>query len=585
MKETKTNFTVLSRVIILIILLATTLSGCNDIDNNKIVSYNNIDFDRDSRIEKLFINMVEGKYQVTNEAGSQTAWNWEGEFSLQLVDSRDNLLSALDLNKAFNANKLNFNGKFTLEFDDYNGDGYFDFPLGQYLSNNMFYYYLFTIKSGGKIELLPVDGGRIPSYYEGYARKFEKYGSKGFKTVYFNSFSGNNVEITYEWKDNKFDIVRTIEFEFGKDAPDNVEEIVEDSFQNTEETENEVAEASDEKETEDISVDVITIPNLNSEENQEISLPLIEGMKAIRSVWEMPQGFNFKEQKNKELKEIYQYQIYDTEGNEIGWFGLIEGQQGEYDFALPENLQFEDLRYKGPTKLGEGRVFLLWLDLPEDKEEGETVEEYEGEAGENELYTQEYFAYIPVENEDLAYNFRFKVTDSEKLEEVFYYMKKIIITDEDVEQKIHEMFESDEPEKIEDLLPLLPYLDWVRLAGISNDSFFNLIRWLNNYKYNNPDQLAVLLVSTNGLDGAYAEEFSFMLKDIFIKNEPEFIKALLNIDEDQRELISFYIVYALEANKDEVVVDFLKEGLETGKYKDEERQIIEFILDALGVGI
>ncbi|HHW31498.1 MAG TPA: hypothetical protein GXX20_07495 [Clostridiaceae bacterium] len=585
MKKVKMNFTVLLKAVLFIILLTTTLSGCSNVDSNQIVSYNNLDFNGDSRIEKLLIYMADGKYQVTDDSGSQTAWNWEGQFSLQLFDSRDNLISTLNINKALNISKMNFNGKFTLEFDDYNGDGNYDFSLGQFSSNNMFYYYLFTIKSNGIIELLPVEVGSIPSYYEGYSRKFEKYGNKGFKTVYFNSFSGNNVEVTYEWQDNKFVLLRTVEFELGKDAPDNVEEVVEDGNQNTKETEDGDKNVSDGDKTEDNIVDVITIPNMNSDENQEISLPLIEGMKAVRSAWEMSQGFKFKQQKNKELKEIYQYQIIDSEGNEIGWFGLIERQQGEYEFALPENLQFEDLRYKGPTKLGQGKVFLLWLDLPEDEIKDNTEEGLEEEIEENIEYIQEYFAYIPVENEDLAYNFRLKVTDSEKLGEIFDYMRKIIITDEDVEQKIHEMFENAEPEKIEEILSLLPYLDWVKLAGISNYSFNNLVQWLSNYKFDNPDQLAVLLISTNGLDGVYAEAFSFMLKDVFIKNEPEFIKALLNIDEDQRELISFYIVYALEANRDEATINYFKEGLQSGRYRQEERQVIEFILDALGIGM
>lgn len=565
------------RVVIFIVFLSIVLSGCSSIDSNKIVSHNNIDFNRDSRMEKLIVNLVDGNYQITNEAGTQTVWNWEGRFAIQLIDSKNNLISTVDLNNVLNRSKLYFNGMFTVEFDDYNGDGSIDFSIGQYGLNNRFEYSLFTIKGDGKIEPLSIEGGYIISYYEGYSTRFKKTDNDGFKSVYFNSATNKNVEVTYEWQQNQFIRKRVVEFEVGKEPPEDTEEVIENIVEN----EKEENEANSDKEDKEYLGKEIIIPDLNNEENGEIVLPLIDGMIATRTSWSAPEDFNFREQENKDLKDIYEYIIYDENDNEIGWFGLVISQQEEDSFNLPENLQFEDLRYNGPTKLGKGKIFLLWLE-PTEKQ---AAEEENKEAF---TYTQEYFAYIPVENEDLAYSLRLKVPEGDKVEEIFSYVKKIIVIDKDVEQEVHEIFKNGEPqdEDIENFFQLLPYMDWVRLAGIENDIFFNIIKWLQNYDYEKPEHIGTVLVSTNGLDGIYAEAYSYMLKELFLKEKQKFINAMLNIENEQRELISFYIAYAIETSNDAAAIKYLEtELLQEEKYLDEEKQIIQFILEALGIGV
>jgi hypothetical protein len=124
-----------SIIIVLIgLLVSITLFGCNSVDSNTIVSENIIDFNKDSKLERLIVDMVEGEYLTEPEGGSEISWDWEGKFVLQLIDSKGGVLSSIDLNKALNQNVLNFKGKFAIEFDDYNKDGNIDFAIGQYTS-------------------------------------------------------------------------------------------------------------------------------------------------------------------------------------------------------------------------------------------------------------------------------------------------------------------------------------------------------------------------------------------------------------------------------------------------------------------
>jgi hypothetical protein len=555
------------KILLIGLLVSFALLGCSSVDSNTIVSENIIDYNKDSRLEKLVINMIEGKYRTEPEGGSEISWDWEGNFVLQLIDSKGGVLSSIDLNKTLNQKVLNFKGRFAIEFDDYNKDGNIDFAIGHYTTGNRFEYALFTITNDGKIEVLPVKEGKIISYYEGYSTRFEKTENKGFTAQYFDISLGKNIEVIYVWKDHEFVIENMVEAESGKPISDSTVINEEDTGKEEEVVEEGVVECD--------MLASMSIQNLNGPNREELVLPLGEEFTAACFEWSRPDGFEFKDDKNKSLEQLYEYKIYNKNGDEVGWFGLIERDQEDDEMSLPDNLQFEDLRYKGPTKLGSGKIYLLWFDLPEEQ------------VKEDIYYYQEYFAFIPVENEDLAYSLKLKVPSSDKLEAVFSYIRKIIIRNEDIEQIAYELFENGDISKkdTETFFQLLPYLDWGILAGISDETFFNIINWLQNYNYESVENVITVFNSTNGLDGAYSEAFSNMLKGMFLKDEPKFISALIGTEEKQKELICFYLVYALEGEEDKETIEYLKNGLTSGKYIGEEKQVIEFILETLNVGV
>lgn len=554
MKITEKGFKTIIKVILLILLFSLGLSGCDvtEVDTTNNISENIIDYNNDSRLEKLAINMVEGKYHEENEIESELGWNWEGKFVLQLTDNKGVVLSKLDLNKALNFETLNFNGRFTIEFDDYNKDGDIDFAIGQYYMENTFEYTLFTIKSSGQIELLPIEEGKILSYYEGYSTKFEKTEKIGFKARYYNNSMGENIEVNYRWTNNRF-------------AVDKNEEMLEDAFLVVD------TPLKNDKDTEDEILASIKILNLNTLDKGELVLPLFKGWTAKKILWNKPKDFEFINKKNKELEEIWEYKIYNEEGKEIGWFGLIMKEEYSNEFNFPDNFQFEDLKYKGPTKLGKGNVYLRWLDNPKQDIKDDLD------------YYHEYFARVPIVDENLEYNLRIEIENNDELEEILVYMKSILVTDEDVEQKVYDLFQNDKLNKkdIKELFRLLPYVDWGVLAGISDETFFTLIEWLKQFDYINIEDMITVISSTNGLDGAYSESFAYMMKDLLIKDEPQLIKALTYVETEERELACFYLAYALGGEEDADFIEYLKRGIQSDKYIKEEKKVVEFILEAL----
>lgn len=182
-------------------------AGANN-DKANTLSKNFIDFNKDSHDESLIVKMTDGRYYEDTAPGPYMGSNWEGKFYIQLIDDKGNVTSELDLNKAFNEQKLSFQNAFSIEFDDYNNDGNMDFTIGQYASSNGNIYKLFTISPNGKIEALVIKGQ--PEIFSSggnrYSKKFKKIGTATFISQYYDNSKGKMVENYYSWsdKENKF---------------------------------------------------------------------------------------------------------------------------------------------------------------------------------------------------------------------------------------------------------------------------------------------------------------------------------------------------------------------------------------------
>jgi beta-lactamase regulating signal transducer with metallopeptidase domain len=177
-----------------------------------ILSKSDIDFNKDSYNESLIVKMTDGRYYEDNEPDPYMGENWEGEFHIQLVDGKGNIISELDLNKAFNEQELNFQSAFDIEFDDYNNDGNIDFVIGQYAFSNGNVYKLFTISSDGKIEVLPIEGQSeiFSSGGNRYSKRFEKIDTTSFKNQYYDNSKGKTVETYYSWSNSENRFIKRV---------------------------------------------------------------------------------------------------------------------------------------------------------------------------------------------------------------------------------------------------------------------------------------------------------------------------------------------------------------------------------------
>ena len=172
----------------------------------------------------------------------------------------------------------------------------------------------------------------------------------------------------------------------------------------------------------------IEIENLNDEKNAKVVLSLPEGWYARKLIFDRTANLEYNAEKNKQIEEVYHYEIYnEMKKDDFNHYG-IEGLAGEFyiqnyyrdqpeSTRFPNHCQVKNKVYTGDTVLGEGEIFILDCDLP------------------RELITEKYSTYdrvyvwIPIENEALAYNLSINVPLGEKDEGYVEMLKKLLKAD------------------------------------------------------------------------------------------------------------------------------------------------------------
>ncbi|WP_379134848.1 hypothetical protein [Paenibacillus sp. sgz500958] len=155
----------------------------------------------------LDLRLVKGEYSedwIT--PGPLAGRSWSGEFQLVVTDDRGKLLSSFPLSEHFTESLL-FQDFFQIQFDDYNGDGDFDFTIGQYGTGNGSFVRLFTLGKNNVIQELKVGTGEelFISSPERYSMKLEKVDGYSFKKSYYDNASGAQVEQVYRWNGTEFE--------------------------------------------------------------------------------------------------------------------------------------------------------------------------------------------------------------------------------------------------------------------------------------------------------------------------------------------------------------------------------------------
>lgn len=157
------------------------------------------------------------------------------------------------------------------------------------------------------------------------------------------------------------------------------------------------------------NLNTIEIMNLNDEQNAAVVLSLPEGFNVKSLAFPKAPNFEYQADKNKAIDTVYSFEIHSTANKSKFRFYGAEGLAGwfydtSYYRSKPEASRFpnhsavKEKVYEGNTVLGKGEIFILDCDILQ--EELKT-----GELSTYELI----YAWIPIENEDLAYNLTISV--------------------------------------------------------------------------------------------------------------------------------------------------------------------------------
>lgn len=169
----------------------------------------------------------------------------------------------------------------------------------------------------------------------------------------------------------------------------------------------------------------LKIENLNDEDNSKVILNLPEGWYAKELIYHKAPDFEFNTDKNKQIKKISSFEFYNSmkivKLNQYGTKGLVgefytpSYYRDQLEISrFPNHSQVKDRVYSGRTILGQGEIFILAYDLPK------------------EMRTDKYitcdvvYAWIPIDNESLAYNLSISVPLGEKDDDYIEMVKKML---------------------------------------------------------------------------------------------------------------------------------------------------------------
>jgi hypothetical protein len=153
--------------------------------------------------ETIRVWFMKGKEVTDPNPGAFQGTFLQGQFEVVATSNDGKELARFGLNNTFDGGELSFrkDKPFILQFDDYNGDGYPDFTIGQWGSSNGNIYSMLTIDPNG---FRILEKNIYSSDHRGSIR-YRKVGDHAFINQYYDQLKGN-LDVIHRWKNGGFSL-------------------------------------------------------------------------------------------------------------------------------------------------------------------------------------------------------------------------------------------------------------------------------------------------------------------------------------------------------------------------------------------
>ncbi len=153
-----------------------------------------------------------------------------------------------------------------------------------------------------------------------------------------------------------------------------------------------------------------------------------------------------------------------------------------------------------------------------------------------------------------------------QIEDIIY---KTLISNETDEYKAKKIFEN------------INLIDWSSYQSISGNNSNDLLSFLERNLSNTDDNGKLnFLRATTKLDGAYAERYSSIVGDLFLKDKRNTIHLISKLDAPKQKEIVDYILFNFSAN-DKLRIKKDIEQLKGLDINDDERRVVDLFLERL----
>jgi hypothetical protein len=117
--------------------------------------------------------------------------------------------------------------------------------------------------------------------------------------------------------------------------------------------------------------------------------------------------------------------------------------------------------------------------------------------------------------------------------------------DFEAEQKVFELFTATDRtgSDASEIIAALPEINWAEYERYTEGKTMDLISWLYVLTIDDEAQVLSLMLSTEGLDGAYSEGFAGVLGRIYMADPYLFIQCLSQLEQAQAEAVCRYVAF------------------------------------------
>lgn len=162
--------------------------------------------------------------------------------------------------------------------------------------------------------------------------------------------------------------------------------------------------------------------------------------------------------------------------------------------------------------------------------------------------------------------------------------------DFEAEQKVYELFsETDRTgSDASEIIAALPEINWAEYDKYTQGKTMDLISWLYVLTIDDEQQVLSLMMSTEGLDGAYTEGFAGVLGRIYMADPYLFIQCLSQLEQAQAEAVCRYVAFECDYGVREDAQDAIaatRAFLKDDSLQAAERAAAGLLIDTLERGV
>lgn len=154
---------------------------------------------------------------------------------------------------------------------------------------------------------------------------------------------------------------------------------------------------------------------------------------------------------------------------------------------------------------------------------------------------------------------------------------------ETIEQHIYRLIKINviDDKTKEEAFGLIEDINWVKLNDIDVLAGEKLLDWINKIENISEENMHSLFKASKGVDGSYAEKYSYTMKLLFLKDKHKFLKCVSLLSTNEADRICSLLAYGLSYGNVDQEIEAINVIVNTEKLTDQEKIVAQKLIESL----